>query len=87
MAWAWTILFGAMSLFLIVGNPVAGIIARMHNKHYSFVPLLGGIFGVLCLLVCPIRRAHYFAWVPLILDYTFPAFLYAVFVLGAFRRK
>ena len=59
--------------------------AETQETNYSFVPFLGGIFGVLSLLFCPIHGARYFAWVPLILDLSFPMFLYAVFVLGAFR--
>ena len=85
VAWIVAVVLAAMSLLLIVGNPVAGLIAQRRKKNYSFVPFFGGVFGALSLLFCPIHGARYFAWVPLILDLTFPMFLYAVFVLGAFR--
>ena len=84
LTWALTIIFGALSLLLIVGNPVAGVMARRRGKNYSFAPFLGGILGVLSLLFCPIHGVCCFAWVPLILDLSFPMFLYAVFVLGIF---
>jgi len=85
LTWILAGVLGILSLLLIVGNPVAGFIAARHKKNYSFVPFLGGVFGVLSLLFCPIHGSRYFAWVPLILDLTFPMFLYAVFVMGAFR--
>ncbi|MCE5266481.1 MAG: hypothetical protein LLG00_01155 [Planctomycetaceae bacterium] len=87
VAWELAFVFGAISLLFIIGNPVAGVIAKRRGKSYSCAPFLGGIFGSLCLCVCPIHGAYYFAWIPLILDITFPSFLYAVFVLGAFRSK
>ena len=87
VAWVLAIVLGTLSLFLIVGNPVAGFKARRRKKNYSWVPFLGGIFGVSSLLFCPIHGVRYFAWVPLKLGYTFPMFLYAVFVMGAFRSK
>ena len=85
VAWIVAVGLAALSLLLIVGNPVAGLIAQRRKKNYSFVPFFGGVFGALSLLFCPIHGARYFAWVPLILDLTIPMFLYAVFVLGAFR--
>ena len=85
LAWILTAVFGTLSSLLILGNPIAGLIAQRRKKNYSFVPFFGGVFGVLSLLFCPIHGARYFAWVPLILDLTFPMFLYSVFVLGAFR--
>jgi len=84
-AWILAALLGAISLLIIVGNPVAGIIALKRKRSYSSLPFLGGIFGVSSLLFCPIHGARYFAWVPLILDLTIPGFLYAVFGIGAFR--
>ena len=60
---------------------------RIQKVNYSWVPFFGGAFGCLCLLVCPVPRAIYFAWIPLVLDLSIPGFLYAVFVLGAFRSE
>ena len=85
LAWALAAILGLPSLLLIVGNPIAGFIARRHKKNYSFVPFLGGILGILSLLFCPVHAVRYFAWIPLILDFTFPMFFYAVFIMGAFR--
>ena len=81
------VVFGAMSALIIVGNPVTAFIARIRKKSYSWVPFIGGFFGAISMLVCPIHAVRYFAWVPLMLDLTFPMFLYAVFVMGAFRSK
>ena len=85
--WVLPIALGALSLHLIVGNPVAGFMARRRKKDYSWVPFLGGVFGASSLLFCPIHGVRYFACIPLILDFTFAMFLYAVFVMGAFRSK
>ena len=85
-AWILVSVLGALSLLLIVGNPVAGYLARRRGKNYSFVPFFGGVFGALSLSFCPIQAVRYFAWIPLILDLSIPMFLYAVFVMGAFRN-
>jgi hypothetical protein len=87
LTWALAVLFGIISVFFIAGNPIAGFIAMRRKKSFSCVPFVGGVFGVLSMLFWPIQGARYFAWVPLVLDITFPMFLYAVFVMGAFRSK
>ncbi len=87
IAWVLVVVLGALSLLLIVGNPIAGLMARRRNERYSCVPFFGGIFGLSALLICPVHVIRYFAWIPLILDITFPMFLYAVFVLRVFWPK
>lgn len=38
------------------------------GHHSSCVPFAGGIIGALSLLLCPIRDAAYWFWVPFLID-------------------
>jgi len=75
---------GAVSLCVIVGNPVAGLIARRRGESYSFVPVVGGVTGVAACLACPAIGLSRWALVPLIMDATVPMALVVV-VLMALR--
>jgi hypothetical protein len=87
LAWILTSVLGVLSLFLIVANYIGGFVARVSKANFSSIPFLGGIFGLLALLTCPIERVHRFAWIPLIVDLSIPGFMYAVLILRAFRSK
>lgn len=87
VAWILVAVLGTLSLLLIIGNPIVGFLAQRRKENYSWVPFLGGILGAFSLLLCPVHGVRWFAWIPLILDLTFPMFLYAVFFTSAFRSK
>jgi hypothetical protein len=65
-------LLGVFSLMVIVGNPVAALVARMQGDSYSFVPIIGGVTGAAACLACPAIGFSWWAAVPLLLDVTVP---------------
>lgn len=70
-----------LSLFCIIGNPLAGMSAVKQGRNYSSVPFIGGLAGVISILALPIGTWHtrlWFAWIPLVLDYTYPLFAYSL---------
>jgi hypothetical protein len=42
--------------------------AYQERRAVSFFPLVGGLAGAACLLLCPAPGAVYWAWVPLVID-------------------
>jgi hypothetical protein len=75
---------GAASLLVIVGNPVAALLAQRRGESYSFVPVVGGATGVAACLVCPAIGFSWWAIVPLVMDVTVPMAL-VVLALMALR--
>jgi hypothetical protein len=50
-------------------------------KAPSWIPLLGGTFGVFGLVVIPVELAHRLCWLPLLLDYgSLPGILHSMIV-------
>jgi hypothetical protein len=86
LAWTFFWVLGGLSLLLIVGNWVNSIWAMRRKRSYSWIPLIGGLSGFAALLLCPWPGTGYWCWVPLVADLSIPGFLYAVFVLKAFRK-
>ena len=75
MAWLWwlpTILLAAISLLIIVGNPVAAYFAARRGRHYSMGPFIGGAAGFAACWMCPWTAARSWSCVPLIADVTIP---------------
>jgi len=66
--WAQFILFGLMSLMFIGSNITSLIEARRCGGNTSLTLFLGGVFGVIAVLACPIEGAWVWFWVPVILD-------------------
>jgi hypothetical protein len=63
-------LFGALCAFLTFINGailVQGAILKQETP--SWVPLMGGLSGVVALLLCPLAGTARWWWVPLVLDY------------------
>ena len=63
-------ILGTLFLFVFVGNwsiPIRYWLTK--KKQPSWIPLLGGLFGVIALLIVPIDGARAFWWVPLVLDF------------------
>lgn len=68
MPWAQFILFGLMSL-MFIGNNIASLIgAHRRGGSTSFTLFLGGVFGIIAVLVCPIEGTWIWFWVPVVLD-------------------
>jgi hypothetical protein len=56
----------------------------------SWIPLLGGVFGVFGLGIIPLELAHRFCWLPLLLDYgSLPGILHTIYAHTArlIRRR
>lgn len=58
------VLFGWISIAYVFGM----IESRKSRKGFSFIPLVGGISGVIGLAILDWRWALYWFWVPLLLD-------------------
>ena len=74
VAWILLFLLSVIALFVLLGNPIAGIRAVRAGRNYSAVPLIGGLTGCVACLICPIEPVRRFWWAPLILDYTISLF-------------
>ena len=85
--WIPTIIFGAISVLLILGNPIAGCYERNRGRNYSFVPFIGGISGFVACWLSPWTYARYFGWLPLLADVSIPAFLYVLLFTDAFHSR
>jgi hypothetical protein len=58
------------------------------RKAPSWIPLLGGLFGVAALLALPMPIANQFWWIPLLLDWgSLPGLLYTVFYHLLLHKK
>jgi hypothetical protein len=78
--WFFSLLFGIPATYIIIANPIAGIVAARRGKSFSFVPILGGMLGFIACLTCPIAWVRWFAWVPLLHDFSIPALMYSIVV-------
>ena len=66
--WIWFALFGVMWL-LIVGNNIFHLINSLrHGGETSLTLFLGGFFGAVAVIACPIEGAWIWFWVPAIAD-------------------
>jgi hypothetical protein len=84
--WSVASVLGSFSALVIALNWLGALSEARSQRSYSPIPFVGGILGCSALLMLPVVGARWFAWLPLLLDYSIPGFLYAVFVLGAFRK-
>lgn len=68
LQWVAVGLFAVISVWMIVMN-VAIFWNNFHGKRYvSWVPAVGGMFGMLALLEMPFAGSHRWWWVPLVID-------------------
>jgi len=67
-AWFLTAILGAAFLWLSLLNWHALIRQTMGRPSPSWVPLLGGVLGVLALWIAPGQDLDRFLWVPLVVD-------------------
>ncbi len=83
----WTsfvVLAGAALLFTAL-NYVCIVMSYVHKRNYSFIPLFGGVIGVLACVCSPMRALPKFWLVPLILD---PGTLFlSLALIGALIRS
>ena len=85
--WSAAVVLAALSALTIGANWFGVVNAVRSHSSYSPIPIIGGILGCSALLLVPVRGAWWFAWVPLVLDYSVAGLLYATLVLGAFRSR
>jgi hypothetical protein len=72
--WIITSLFGLLSLFFLLGNPIAAWLAMKRERSYSVAGFVGGLAGVVSILALPLgtwQTRMSFAWIPLVLDYSY----------------
>jgi len=62
---------GLLSVTVIVGNPVSGLLAWRRGRGFSMLPFIGGVFGVIALAACPAVGWSWWMLLPLALDLTF----------------
>lgn len=64
-----TVVFGVLGAIITLVN-WAAVIKYMRNKerHFSLVPLAGGIFLCLACVLTPNNFYIYLCWIPLLLD-------------------
>lgn len=84
LIFAWLIgsAFLLLSIWLCVLNATVfwKLFVRKVNAP-SWIPLLGGVFGMFGLGIIPIEQAHRLCWLPLILDYgSVPGILHTIIV-------
>ena len=79
-----------LGAYVILANYALLIRWLRKHKHFSFVPLIGGICMSVSMLLWPNPSLTRYAWVPLVIDlgcaYLLAASLYAVLVLKAFKK-
>ena len=63
------VILGILFVWVFVMNWWIIVHCMRTKKHISWVPLLGGLFGVAALLIVPIDGARTFWWLPLIVDF------------------
>ncbi len=91
LRWCLSGVFALVFIISAIGNGVILFLATiMKRKDQSLIPLVGGIFGVLFLLVVPIQGAANRWWIPLFVDLgcvpnVIYAFAYLVFSKKASR--
>ena len=69
MYWSLAILLLVMSAYFIIVNWVILVFQLLKKKTASWIPLIGGIFGVFGLMMLPVEGALDYWWVPLVIDY------------------
>jgi hypothetical protein len=84
----WTLfaVLASLSLLIILGNLIESLKAMRQGRNYSAIPLIGGAAGWIACLICQFQAIRWFYWLPLLLDYTFAMFVYAVLFIICFRR-
>lgn len=72
---------------LVTASNIVSIVSAYRNRGTTSLTLfIGGIFGVIAVLVCPLKGTWVWFWVPLLLD---PGSLPALarIILTAYQKK
>jgi uncharacterized membrane protein YuzA (DUF378 family) len=85
--WAVSSVFLALFVFVATLNWMTVWAAIFRGKHSSWVPLVGGLFGVAGVWLLPIAHSHFYWWLPLILDWGCLPGLLSTAWFFAFRRR
>lgn len=84
MLWINSVLFGLIWL-LITGNNILCLFdAYKRGGSTSLTLFLGGIFGIIAVLTCPIQGAWIWFWIPAVVD---PGCLATIFYIFRNRGK
>jgi hypothetical protein len=67
--WVESLLFLACFVFAANLDWMTVWAAIFRGKHSSWIPLVGGLFGVAGVWLLPIAGSHFYWWLPLILDW------------------
>lgn len=90
LEWIGSCALALLGSWIIILNYSAVVSYYRHGRHHSLIPLLGGVGLAAAILLVPLPRVAWFAWVPLVIDlgslYTVVGFLYAVVVQRSFRK-
>ncbi len=81
LRWVGAALLGALSLIIIVGNPLAARAEVRAGRGYSWIPIIGGMLGASAIMLAPLgtlRQRLYVAWIPFVLDLTIPMVIWAL---------
>ncbi len=78
------LLFGGA---VLVCNYRIAIRWYLFRKRESLITLIGGVFFAFGMLLCPVVEVRRWFWIPLVLDFSIPGFLYSVIVLSFFRKR
>lgn len=68
--WVFASVLSLISALATFANFGLVLRARKNQSRESFVPLIGGLTGVIALVVVPIASAMKWVWLPLVLDFT-----------------
>ena len=78
LRWAISVVAAVVSVLVIIGNPVIGFLIQRRGGHYSAVPMVGGLAGVVACVAMPVDGSAKWFFVPLILDYTYLGLVYVL---------
>jgi len=68
--WILSILFLAISMWVVGLNAFVFWKGRVRKENVgSWIPLIGGTFGAIGLLLIPVPSLHAFWWIPLLIDW------------------
>lgn len=83
-------IIGALGLYVCVMNYIAMGVSRYNRKHnidryVSPVVFIGGVLMFASAVILLPKSVWALSFIAFALDYTYPSFVYAVFVKGCFK--
>lgn len=89
LMWFAAILLAVVGGWIAVMNAAVLIVNSVdRNRHASWIPLIGGVFLSLSLIIIPIDGARAWWWIPLLLDFgCAPGFALTAYWYAVQRKK